>query len=319
MARTSVAEPEDLAPSVEELATAASFEDDIQADADPVADTALAQPGDDPASAEQAAAQPQEQQQPDPKTVDLRALQEARAEAREAKRHAAVLEQRWNDFLTGQKSRQQPQEQAPATPEMPGDDDPLGQLKWLKERHLEQEQSRAEAEQRQQAQAAAQRENEQVYGIARQQFSEAVQADPSVGAAFEAVKQSVARELSAFGLTGDALQAEYNRIEAGYVRHAIMNRIPLANYIKGLAAARGWQPGGAVPGAQAAAAAQPSIDPAKVAQAQQRHMSLSDAPGGAAPAPMTAKDLAAMSDKDFNAWMSKRGNESRFEKIMGNT
>jgi len=49
----------------------------------------------------------------EPKTVDVRALQEARAEAREAKQRATLLEQRWNDFLAGSQQQTKPEKEAP--------------------------------------------------------------------------------------------------------------------------------------------------------------------------------------------------------------
>jgi hypothetical protein len=58
-------------------------------------------------------------------------------------------------------------------------------------------------------------------------------------------------------------------------------------------------------------------DLAAVAAAQQRHQSLSDAPGGETIAPLDAKALAKMSDKEFKAWMSKKGNEQKFDEMMG--
>jgi hypothetical protein len=85
----------------------------------------------------------------------------------------------------------------------------------------------------------------------------------------------------------------------------------IADHIKALASVRGWQPK-----AQQAAAPQ-KTDIAAVAAAQQRHQSLSDAGGGEAVAPLDAKALANMTDKQFKAWMSKKGNEQKFDEIMG--
>ena len=72
---------------------------------------------------------------------------------------------------------------------------------------------------------------------------------------------------------------------------------------------------GAAPAPTPAPQAQPNLR--AVADAQLRHQSLSDAPGGETIAPLDAKALARMSDKEFKAWMSKKGNEAKFDEIMG--
>jgi hypothetical protein len=81
-----------------------------------------------------------------------------------------------------------------------------------------------------------------------------------------------------------------------------------------LAQVRGWQAKAPEP---TPAPVPAKTDLAAVAAAQQRHQSLSDAPGGEGIAPMDAKALAKMTDKQFKAWMSQKGNEEKFDQIMG--
>lgn len=317
MAKTSAAEPADLAPSADELGTSQHFDDDLSTSGDAIADTALALPGPDPADRTAATGDDATDGADAGKTVDLRALQEARAETREARKQAAVLEQRWNDFLAGQ-TAPKPAAQEPVKPApMPGDDDPVGQLAWLKQREIDRSTGEETRQRETQAQTQERQENERVYGVAQQQFAEASKTDPTVAQAFDAIKRSFGAELSAMGFTGPELQRQYDITEAQYIRYAVSKNIPIGQYVKALAAARGWVPGAApAPGAGAGGgAAQPDLT--KLAESQERHRSLSDVTGGQATAPLDAKALAKMSDKQFKDWMSKRGNEAKFNQIMG--
>jgi hypothetical protein len=238
-----------LSPTEDELTTSVQVEDpDIEINDEPPPVLSVAKPGDakTPApSDDEPPADPQKPVDPakpeDPKMVDVRAVQEARAEAREAKQRAAVLEQRWNDFIAFQ---QQPQRQPePEAPTVPGPDDPMGRLNWTAE---------------------------QIIAIQEQQQRTATE------------QAQAQRQEQAYKETEAAIVADYN----------------------------------------AAAATDPTIaqaytDLAAVAAAQQRHQSLSDAPGGETIAPLDAKALAKMSDKEFKAWMSKKGNEQKFDEMMG--
>lgn len=291
-----------LTPTDDELATVShAAEDDISREDDPVVE---------PPVAESDKAPVVEPEKPaDPKTVDLRALQEARAEAREARQRATVLEQRWNDFLSGQQAPKVAQQEdvAPAIPDP--DTDPVGAIKWAREQIIAANErqatdTRARSEQ-QQAQEAYARDFQRVDAA----FTEAVKADPTVGEAFNAMLQSAVNEFLAMGYSEQQAQAQVQQLANQHVMHMARNNLDVPKYVKSLATARGWRP--------AAAQQAPKLDAAAIASTQQRHMSLSDAPGGEAVPPLDAKALAKMSDKEFKAWMSKKGNEARFDEIMG--
>lgn len=306
-----------LSPTDEELGAVVTHEDDdvpLNDDVEPALapekpgpeKTAKAEPEGERGEPEKAA----EPEKPDeqPKQVDVRALQEARAEAREAKRQAAILEQRWNDFMAAQ---QQPAKPEPEQPTMPGPDDPMGRLNWTAERIAAfEEQQRQTVTQ----QAEAQRQEQayqQAFATVDADYRAASAADPTVAEAYNALLESQGKELLALGYTVPQAQAELARIEREHVMYVAHRGISIADHIKSLASVRGWQPK-----AQQAPAPQ-KTDIAAVAAAQQRHQSLSDAGGGEAVAPLDAKALVKMSDKEFKAWMSKKGNEAKFDEIMG--
>jgi hypothetical protein len=308
-----------LSPTEDELTTSVQVEDpDIEINDEPPPVLSVAKPGDakTPApSDDEPPADPQKPADPakpeDPKMVDVRAVQEARAEAREAKQRAAVLEQRWNDFIAFQ---QQPQRQPePEAPTVPGPDDPMGRLNWTAEQIIAiQEQQQRTATEQAQAQRQEQAYKETEAAIVAD-YNAAAATDPTIAQAYSALRESQGRELLALGYSIPQAQAELARIERENVMYVAQRGISIADHIKGLAAARGWRP--------AAAQQQPApaakTDLAAVAAAQQRHQSLSDAPGGETIAPLDAKALAKMSDKEFKAWMSKKGNEQKFDEMMG--
>lgn len=289
-----------LAPTEEELATSLP---DMGGD-DPTEEA-------EAAPAEAAPAEPAAPEKPadPPQMVDVRAVQEARAEAREAKQRAAVLEQRWNEYIAAQNAPK-PAEK----PAIPGPDDPLARINWTTEQVVAfQEQQAREAEERTQQQQQ-QQAFQQVLNRVTGDYNAAVEADPTVAQAYDKLRESQGNELLAMGLSIPEAKAQLDRIEREHIAYVAQRGLPIGDYLKALARARGWTPQQA---AAAPATPAPKTDLAAVAAAQQRHRSLSDAPGGEGVAPLDAKALAKMSDKEFKAWMSKKGNEARFDEIMG--
>lgn len=303
-----------LSPTEDELNTAVTNDDDDipqNDDAEPA--LAPAKPG--PEKAAKPEPEPQDGDKPpepnkpedeQPKQVDVRALQEARAEAREAKRQAAILEQRWNDFLAVQREPTKEPEQ----PAMPGPDDPMGRLNWTVEQLTAfQEQQRQTAAQ----QAETQRQEQafqQAFATVDADYRAASAADPTLAEAYSALRESQGKELLALGYSIPEAQVQLAQMERQNVMYVAQRGLNIADHIKALAAVRGWQPKAQQP-------AQQKTDIAAVAAAQQRHQSLSDAGGGEAVAPLDAKALARMTDKQFKEWMSKKGNEAKFDEIMG--
>lgn len=260
--------------------------------------------------------QDKEQEQPPAqpeKTVDLRALQEARSENRDLKQRNALLEQRVNAILA-QFQQPQPQTQQTSTepPPPPPEDDVFARVNWLVDRIKEQTEQQAKlttqtAEERQRAEFI-----NRVAAVEHQFRS----STPDYDAAVSFVAESRDRELQTLFPFSTAEQRQHTIREewSNIARTSIQAGLNPAEQVYNLAKARGFA--GTAP-QQQPAAAQPQIDPAALASAQQRHQSLSDAGGGESVAPLDAKALAAMDEKAFNAWLSQKGNDKKLEAILG--
>lgn len=291
-----------LGPSEAELASNAAPDDDIS-----LADDVEQQ---QQPEAEQAKA-PEPKPGEEAKTVDLRALQEARNEAREARSEAKILAQRWDAFLAGQNKPAQPAQQAPAIPKF--NEDPLAAGQWTQDQIIAQneriETQRRETEQTQRAE----QEFQQVFQRVDADYTEAVKIDPSINQAYDALRESQGKELLAMGLTIPQAQQELAKMEREHIQYVASRGINIGTYVKALAEARGWRPGAApVP-----AVPQVKTDLAALANTQQRHQSLSDAPGGEAVQPLDAKAIARMTDKQFKAFMEGKGNSAKLDEILG--
>jgi hypothetical protein len=311
-----------LSPTEDELNTSVTVDD---GDDIPIGDDenepalAPAKPGPEQktkADDEPPADKPADTPQPDkpaepPKMVDVRAVQEARAEAREARERANLLESRWNEFLAAQKA---PQPEAKPAPVIPGPDDPMGRVNWTTEQWIAFNAEREQERQQREQQTAQEREFNQAFTKVNADFEAAAATDPTLNQAYNALRESQGKELLALGYSIPEARAELDRIERQHVMYVAQRGISIADHIKNLAQVRGWQAKAPEP---TPAPVPAKTDLAAVAAAQQRHQSLSDAPGGEGIAPMDAKALAKMTDKQFKAWMSQKGNEEKFDQIMG--
>ena len=310
MARTSVTEDSlGLTVTDEELATVVTSQvedDDIPLGDDEPAPVVEAAPvivkdeKPEPAPADPAA-KPE-----DPKTVDLRALQEARAEAREVRQRNAILEARTNEVLALIAQQQQPAQKAP---EIPPEDDMVGRINWLVDQMRQQGE---QTEQQRQAQQAEQQRQATFSRLASLETQFKATA-PDYDAAVQFAGESRENELAIMypNSTPEQRKAFVANEWEQIVQTSLQSGINPAEQVYKFAKARGFT----APAPVASTPAQPNL--AAVAAAQQRHQSLSDAPGGEVVPPLDAKALARMSDREFKAWMSKKGNESKFEEIMG--
>lgn len=283
-------------------------DDDISLSDDPVEPETPETPKAEPETAEKA---PEE-----PKMVDVRALQEARAAERETKQRNAMLEQRLNDVLAAMSQQAQPQQQVqqPTEPEgPPAQDDPLALLQWLAKEVQQQKLTTAQAQQIANEQGQRQYQQQQVAAV-EQQFRAIA---PDYDAALEFAGQARERELEILYPYSTAEQRRHAVLqEWGQVTvSALQAGTNPAEQAYRYAQSRGYTSQQA---AQIAAPAAPKpLDTAAITSAQQRHQSLSDAPGGEIPPVIDAKAVAKMTDKQFNAWLSKRGNESKLDEILG--
>lgn len=247
-----------------------------------------------------------------PKTVDLRALQEARAEAREAKNQARVLEERWNTFLAGQQApKPEVQQEAPAVPKW--DQDPLAAGAWTQQQIIEMREAQATQQRETEQRTQQEQQFQQAFERVNTDYTQAIAADPTIPQAYDALRESQGKELLAMGYTIPQAQQELARMEREHIRFVADRGLNIGEYIKALSSARGWQATAAAP----AAAPPVTRDLSAVAASQARHMSLSDANGGEVATPVDAKALASMTQKQFNAWMAKNGNSKALDELMG--
>lgn len=303
MARTTQTEADlGLGPTPEEMAVV-DDRPEIDASADTPPDTE--QPAQDSAPAETAVTEkPQEES---PGTVDIRALQEARGELREARQQNAVIMQRLNEVL-GVIAQPAKAAEAEKPQELPKDD-PLAILNFLVDRVTKQDQTQQEANRQTQEREQHQQSLSRLGNIENEFRATA----PDYDNAIKFVAESRDRELQTlFPYSTPEQRQQTIALEwKNIVDNSFANGQNPAALVYALARTRGYAAPTTSPPAPK------PLDPAAVADAQQRHQSLSDASGGEAATPLDAKALAKMTDKQFRDWMGKRGNDKRMDAILG--
>lgn len=255
----------------------------------------------------------------EPKLVDVRALQEARAEARRyqeelarSRETQARLDERMN-MINEAMQRQQAQEQKVPTK----DEDPLGyydhtlnsvtsELKAMKEA----ETARAEEAQRAAAENA---EREALWSRAGNVYEAAktkhTDVDDAMHAAMQGAQAEIGRRVEAGMMRPEHAQAALQSHVQEWVRQAPSDPDAFANYCRAHARFWGWN------GVQPPAQQQASV--ADLSARQERHMSLSGTTGGEPPKAIDAKSLAEMSDKDFQNLMKTVNGRKQVDAIMG--
>lgn len=246
----------------------------------------------------------------DDRKVDLRALQEARAENK-------VLMERMTTLLEIQQ-RKEAKANAPEA-DLPPDRtiDPLGRQEWLESRI---DKIEGETKAQQEARQAAEREGiefQEVLAVAMPEFNEAKAADPTVEPTYAALLENMAKELAYVNnipTDGTAtpqqrswLGQEMTKLENSHIRYAVQTRQNVPQYMLNLAKVRNVVAPTAQQQPQTQQPAQRTI--ADRQASQQRHMSLGALPGSAAPSTVSAKDIAKMSQKEFNAFAAKLGDK----------
>jgi hypothetical protein len=270
--------------------------------------------------------EPKPEPSPDERKVDLRALQEARAENK-------VLMERMTALLEAQQHREaraaQPVAEAP--PPVPKfDDDPIAAGRWIQEQIQNINEDRSKTAAQQEAEHRERQEIGQAYAIAQPQFQQASATDPTMAPTYSALMVSFAREIAfnngipfetATPQQQNFIRAEVAKLETDHVKYAVGTRQNVADYVRGLAQARGIS----IQPQQLAAATPPGEQHqpqgktiAERQQAQARHMSIGDLPGSAVPTTVSAKTIAKMSSAEFAAFAKKMGDaglDEMFSKI----
>jgi len=203
----------------------------------------------------------------------------------------------------------------PAEPEIPGEDDPLARLNWLVEQvktgNEQQRQQQAEWERQQQEQQVWQQRQRSVSAA----YNAAKQQDASVEDAVGYLETSYANELKAQGIPDHQISQYLQNYAAQFVNIIAERSLDPAEFVRGLASARGW-----APKAQAAQEQKNLTLPdrlAKVAAAQTASRTVAQAPGGASGGEMGLEQIMAMDRSEFNAWIAQPENERRFNRLMG--
>ena len=280
---------EDVSKPVEKPAKEAAA-DDPAADAEIEDDTAVS---DDPA-ADKPAKTKQE-------TVSFGQFDRERNRRKEAETrfeklqadNSRIMEQ-FTALMARQEQPKSPVNEAPALPDPNAD--PLGGINYLmKEVQAIRSETAAEKQQREQTQQR-QTQVEQAMSFAREEFGAAAKTDPTVQKAYSALLESFALEQHAYGVPDAQINAKLAEIEQQHIFYAQQQKIPLGEYVKNLAKARGWNANAAAP-LTIEATANPDPAPDTTVQQVQRSASSLSGTGGAPartglPSPQALLDMS---------------------------
>lgn len=214
--------------------------------------------------------------------------------------------------LSQQQQQPEPAEQQEQVVEF-DPNDPIGMIKSVHDTLAKMQQSAAERQQTE----AQNTERRNHLDLARSQYQEAAKTDPTMVEAYNAVKQSFAAEMRAYGYSEPQIAQQLAQTEYQHIAFALGNGRNVAQYMKELAQARGWKP-----------SAQPAPDPEterkakadeaagkidKIASAQDANKTLSK--GGAGEGEVTLETLAKMSGEELERFAQK--NPDLFAELAG--
>jgi hypothetical protein len=252
--------------------------------------------------------------------VPIQALRETRNELKAAQARLKEFEGFQREIaakLLAERSAPQ------AEPEGPPDADqnPFQALKWTQEQILKQQKA---AEEQQQLTRQQQEEQERVHAFrveVAQEFDEHAAEDPDLQEAFQylqgAFKYEYDNVFSRTGIPFEQFQADTILNHSIFARQ---NGVPISEYVRNLAVARGWSPGVLRNSAAAVAATggKPGMPAAqkieKIAQAQDRNASLGKS-SGTDGGEVTLETLSKMSGSQLEKFAAK--NPQIFEKLTG--
>jgi len=303
-------------------------------------DAVIADPAPDAAQVQE----PAPQAESEPKMVDVRAVQEARAEKQkifeeftryrqEKEAEFARLDERMKIFNQAIAAQNQPQQRAPAVPSK--DDDPLAFYDHKIET-LEQQLARFNETEQQRTQATqAEQQHNAMMARASSYLDQATTVNPQVSEALNFAFDGLRGEIRDTVLRNN-VPVERQAAEAERLWRASMaqlaQRLPpdpqaAAEYVFRNARYYGWgyQPPQQAQAAQAeqiAAQAQqaPQVQQPTIQQRadqQQRHMSLSGVSGAEPPKPIDAKTIANMSEKEWKDFVKTTAGKKAMEEHFG--
>ena len=250
-----------------------------------------------------------------PGFVPNQALQQARKEAQGYRDELRELRQLQNQIATklAEQKNQSQQAEHPQTSQPNEEEDPIATIKWLKDQFLEQQQT---AERNQQEQAQQQQANQQFQAMFNEvdmEFNQAAETDPSVNDAFEFAKESYSKELDALGYAPQQKDEQLLQFIYGFAQnYAQTGRargLSIGDYVKRIAASRGWNPEAQTSDGQKTA--EQEIEQQKKALAAGKTLSR----GGAGNGETTLEDLAKMDGAELEKFAGK--NPELFAKLTG--
>lgn len=258
--------------------------------------------GDDPDNGEGEGDDPQKAESVPFKRYDYERNRRKQIE-QEAKEERERWQKRFDDLL---KAQGKPEEKAKAADEIPDPDtDPVGAVRWAREQIIQQQQERTQQTEAQRQEQEQREASMRLLQEANEEFAAAESGDPSVRQAYDALVKSFAAEAKAYRMSPQQTQQYLQQTEFQHIAYAKQAGIPIADYIMGLASARGWAPQAETPAQQ-----QDNAQQAEANRDAARRKSTTLSNGGGAPGvsdSLTAEDILSMSDKEFDALIAKHG------------
>ena len=278
--------------------------------------------------------EPPQTGQNEQKMVDVRALQEARAEIR--KRDEEIRRQqeefaRADERIKMLQAAWETQQKKPEGPKAPDpNEEPIEyfnhKIQTLEEQLAARE--KAEAERAEQMRMAEERQA--VISQADVVLSRAVEAEPELVEAFQfafkAVQDNIADWVDqTYPHASDAqkvaiFQQTFDNERLKYARMCPRDPVKAADFVRRNAWYHGWKQGLAQaeqPPAQLQAPQVPQPTLQQRQEQQQRHMSLSGVSGAEPPRPLDAKSIAAMSEKEWKEFMKTPAGKKAAEEHFG--
>lgn len=279
------------------------------------------------------------QAESEPKMVDVRALQEARAELRRRDEEIARtraeqvrLDERikmLNEAITKQNA---PKVEEPKIPDPEAE--PWEHMQWQLKAAQDRLKEFEERDNQSRQQTQTEREHQAVLDRADWVLAQSRQQEPDVDDAFafatEAVKGEIHNRLTKAGISGpeyfERFKQMFNNTLTQYAREMPQEPQAAAEHIRRHARFWGWA--GPQAQQQAAQPAQNVVQPPAQAQVQQptiqqraeqqqRHMSLSGVTGAEPPKVLDAKALANMSDKEYRELLKTASGKKQLEEAFG--